>query len=66
MSPVESFVTPESHYTPYLKSKAEPHWDLMVEPISKNRYDPRLFHLDMFNAWTRKVCTEHRHKHKAW
>jgi hypothetical protein len=54
--------TPESHYTPFVKVQSNPHWDLMFEPTTENRYDPKEFHINMFNEWTNKVCKEHKHK----
>jgi hypothetical protein len=60
----DKLYTPESHYVPFVKIESNPHWDLMFEPKDDVRYDPRQFHIGMFNEWTNKVCTEHRHKLK--
>lgn len=35
--------------------------DPEVEPSSTRRYDPREFHVGMFNEWTNAVCEEHNH-----
>ena len=41
-----------------------PLWHLMIKPVSENRYNPREFHVGMFNYWTNEVCDDHPHESK--
>lgn len=57
---------PEANYVPFLNSRSNPNWELMILPTTTNRYNPKRFHVGMFNEWTNEVCSDHRHKDYDW